>query len=276
MKKGLWSYIKAAFNARPLGMPIPPNWIGIAAFGLLGLTSWGFWVLGAGLELAYLYTLAHSARFRSFVDAQAPAGAGGAAQDRAQEILARLDPAHRARYGRLEGRCEELLRAQPAHAAGLEMQQEGLNDLLWLYLRLLRARQAMQALFDEAGQARPARLASRLQELERRRAAATNEALQKSIASQIDLLAQRAANHAEAQQKLQYLDAELERIEQQVELLREQNMLAEGGRPVGQRIDIASASLNETSQWVREQEELYGDVDDLVDEAPPLLRVSSR
>ena len=47
MKKGLWSYIKAAFNARPLGMPIPPNWIGIAAFGLLGLTSWGFWVLGA-------------------------------------------------------------------------------------------------------------------------------------------------------------------------------------------------------------------------------------
>ena len=53
-------------------------------------------------------------------------------------------------------------------------------------------------------------------------------------------------------------------------------MLAEGGRPVGQRIDIASASLNETSQWVREQEELYGDVDDLVDEAPPLLRISSR
>jgi hypothetical protein len=276
MKNGLWSYIKAAFNARPLGMPIPPNWIGIAAFGLLGLMSWGFWVLGAGLELAYLYTLAHSARFRGFVDGQTPAGAAGASQDRAQEILARLDPAHRARYGRLEGRCEALLSAQPAHAAGLEMQHDGLNDLLWLYLRLLRARQAMQALFDEAGQARPARLASRLQELERRRAAATNEALQQSIASQIDLLARRAANHAEAQQKLQYLDAELERIEQQVELLREQNVLAEGGRPVGQRIDVASASLNETSQWVREQEELYGDVDDLVDEAPPLLRISSR
>jgi hypothetical protein len=276
MKKGLWSYIKAAFNAKPLGMPIPPNWIGIAAFGLLGLTSWGFWVLGAGLELGYLYALAHSARFRAFVDGHAPEAAHGAPEERAEQILARLDPNHRARYGRLEKRCHDLLRAQPTHAAGLEMQQEGLNHLLWLYLRLLRARQAMQAMFDEAGQARPARLASRLQELAARRAAATNEALQKSIASQIDLLERRAENHAEAQQKLQYLDSELERIEQQVELLREQNVLAEGGRPVGKRIDIASASLDETSQWVREQEELYGDPDDLIDEAPALLRASSK
>ena len=30
------SYLAAAFNARPLGMPMPPNWFGLAAFGLLG------------------------------------------------------------------------------------------------------------------------------------------------------------------------------------------------------------------------------------------------
>ena len=42
------SYLAAAFNARPLGMPIPPNWFGIAAFGLLGaLVNPGLWLIGA-------------------------------------------------------------------------------------------------------------------------------------------------------------------------------------------------------------------------------------
>ncbi len=30
------SYLAAAFNARPFGMPVPPNWFGVAAFALLG------------------------------------------------------------------------------------------------------------------------------------------------------------------------------------------------------------------------------------------------
>ena len=42
------SYWWAAFNAKPLGMPVPPNWFGIAAFGLLGLALVGllvYWML---------------------------------------------------------------------------------------------------------------------------------------------------------------------------------------------------------------------------------------
>ena len=64
-------YLWAAFNARPLGMPLPPNWFGLGALGLLGaFISPGFWVLGVGLELAYLALLARNARFRRTVDAQ--------------------------------------------------------------------------------------------------------------------------------------------------------------------------------------------------------------
>ena len=36
VRPGFWQYVKAAFNARPIGMFVPPNWIGLAAFGLLG------------------------------------------------------------------------------------------------------------------------------------------------------------------------------------------------------------------------------------------------
>ena len=34
--RGFFDYVGAAFNARPFGMFVPPNWIGLGAFGLLG------------------------------------------------------------------------------------------------------------------------------------------------------------------------------------------------------------------------------------------------
>ncbi len=66
------SYLAAAFNARPFGMPIPPNWFGIGAFGLLGaLVNPGLWLIGPGLEGFYLWTLSRNKRFRAVVDAKA-------------------------------------------------------------------------------------------------------------------------------------------------------------------------------------------------------------
>ena len=58
-KPGFVDYVSAAFNARPFGMFVAPNWVGLAAVGLLGVVNPGFWVLGAGLELGYLLTLVH-------------------------------------------------------------------------------------------------------------------------------------------------------------------------------------------------------------------------
>jgi len=63
-KSGFLDYVRAAFNARPFGMFVAPNWIGLGAFGLLGLMNPGFWVLGAGLELGYLLTLSTNPRFQ--------------------------------------------------------------------------------------------------------------------------------------------------------------------------------------------------------------------
>ena len=51
VKSNFWTYLKAAFNARPFGMFIAPNWIGLAAIGLLGLTNPGFWLVGAAMGM---------------------------------------------------------------------------------------------------------------------------------------------------------------------------------------------------------------------------------
>ena len=69
-KPGFLQYLTAAFNARPFGMVVAPNWVGLAAAGLLGLANPGFWVLGAGLELGYLLVLATNERFRRIVAAR--------------------------------------------------------------------------------------------------------------------------------------------------------------------------------------------------------------
>ena len=49
MKPGFGDYVREAFNARPIGMFVPPNWIGLGLFGLLGIINPGFWLIGAGL-----------------------------------------------------------------------------------------------------------------------------------------------------------------------------------------------------------------------------------
>ena len=83
------SYLAAAFNARPLGMPIPPNWFGLAAFGLLGaLINPGLWLIGAGVEGLYLWWLSRNERFRNTVDA---AAGFTDSTSRYENLLAHLD-----------------------------------------------------------------------------------------------------------------------------------------------------------------------------------------
>ena len=68
-KPGFFYYVAAAFNARPFGMFVAPNWVGVAAAGLLGVLNPGFWVVGAGLELGYLFLLSTNSRFQRTVAA---------------------------------------------------------------------------------------------------------------------------------------------------------------------------------------------------------------
>src|SRR5262245_38612988 len=105
-KPGFLDYITAAFNARPWGMFVAPNWIGLGAFGLLGATlDPGFWVVGAGLELGYLLLLATNPRFQRVVAAQPLSEATAGWNQRIQLLLGRLDPADRRLYDLFAQRC---------------------------------------------------------------------------------------------------------------------------------------------------------------------------
>jgi hypothetical protein len=93
--------------------------------------------------------------------------------------------------------------------------------------------------------------------------------LRKSVSGQAEILQQRIEKRQEARAKIDFLQSELTRIEEQAELLREQAVLTTDPELISQRIDQVAATLGGTSQWIREQQQIYGAVEDLLVEAPP-------
>jgi hypothetical protein len=272
-KPGFFSYIAAAFNARPFGMFVAPNWVGIAAVGILGIANPGFWVLGAGLEIGYLLTLATNSRFQRTVAAKQVSSAGNEWDQKITEALERLKPRDRERYVAFADRCKSIidlqLQSAPAGAPGLEAQADGLGRLSWMYLRLLVAQHVIEHVIGENGA--ESDLAARLQNLERRASdKALDEDLRRSLTGQAEILRQRIDRRGEAQRKRAYIDAEIARIEQQVELIREQAALSTDPELLSQRIDEITATLGGTSQWIRDQQQVYGAMEDLLSDAPPM------
>ncbi len=276
MKPGLWDYVKAAFSARPIGMFIPPNWIGLAVFAFLGTLNPGFLIIGAGLELGYLALLATKPRFQRLV--------GGARLSRTQhqwqakldQLVAQLGKGDQVRYRALEARCRSILEQQLQGTTlppDLDFQAGGLGRLTWMYLRLLLTRQSIDRIIREStgpsldGE----RLEERLQKLqERLKEESLSDELRRSLTGQIEILQQRLEKRREAREKLAFVDAELVRIQDQVELLREQGVLSTDPEMVSQRIDEIATALGGTTDWIREQQKIYGVMEDLLAEPPPL------
>jgi len=250
-------YLWAACNARPLGMPIPPNWFGLAAFALLGaFVSPGFWLFGAGLELAYLALLARNPRFRRSVDAAQAQPADPAGQ-RYEATLALLDDSQRQCQQRIEARAREVLQLlsrsplMASHAASLE-------QLVWLNLRLLAAGQALSVVADTAAR-ESAELQQQEEQIEARLASSElNDELRRSLEQQKQVIDARQAAHAEGLRRKEQVDAELQRIEQQIALIREQTLLATDEEQIGLALNALTSSFNEASRWLNSQRDLIG------------------
>jgi hypothetical protein len=278
MKLGFWKYLKAAFNARPFGMLIPPNWIGLALFGLLGLMNPGFWVIGAGLELGYLLALVTNGRFQRAIQARQSAVSEDQWSGKVEELVGKLSDSDQRRYVALLARCRSILEQQgPTPGSdetsiphGLESQRGSLSRLAWLYLRLLLMRQAIDKVLVDDTDPGNRRLENRIADLQKRLAdESINDDLRRSLTSQLEILEQRKAQREEGAEKLAFLEAELTRIHEQVELIREQAVLSTDPELLSQRIDEIATTLGGTSQWIRDQQQVYGVMEDLVAEPPP-------
>ena len=158
MSPGAWDYVRKAFNARPIGMFVPPNWIGLGVFALLGLINPGFWVLGLGLELGYLWVLSSHPRFQRLAAASMRLEANRQWQAKMEAAVRQLGAEDQQKYRFLEARCRSLLEQQQQIGAaalwgGLRglacSSQQGRQQILCAALlrlgggRLIRAQQSL-------------------------------------------------------------------------------------------------------------------------------------
>jgi hypothetical protein len=213
-------------------MPVPPNWFGIGAFGLLGaMVNPGLWLIGLGLEGLYLWALSRNRRFRNTVDAAAGVDDN---TSRYEALLTQLDPQSRDHQYDIEREAAEivaLLQRSEAHVS----QIADVRQLAWLHLKLLTARAAFLAVIEAADRAR-----GELDEQERRcrvRLADGNpdDELRRSLEQQLAVIQSRRAAHGDAGRRRELVDAELGRLRQQVSLVREQALLATDENNMGSR-----------------------------------------
>jgi hypothetical protein len=268
---GKRSYLAAAFNARPFGMPVPPNWFGVVAFALLGaFVSPGFWLIGAGLEGLYLWALSQNPRFRAVVDST-PGETNWS--DRYRSLIETLDAVAREQQDHMEHQAAEIVELL-SRTGATDLQMSDVRQLAWLHLKLLAARASILQVLASA-----AREHRNLEEQERRvidrlSSVQEDDDLKRSLEQQLEVIRSRRAAHADANRRRELLDAELERLRQQASLVREQALLATDERSAATSLDALSASLNEANRWLKDQRELFSGLDALTDEPPPadLLR----
>jgi hypothetical protein len=276
-----WDYVKQAVlrpvRSRALGA-LPLTQMLLAGFGLAGLFNPGFWLLGLALLVSLVGGRSSSERFQKLVRAELLAAQRSAQSEGTSDRLGRLyrvlEPASQARYRALFDQCREILGIS-GRGSGPEsltdLRAGSLNQLLLLFLRLLSSRELIGAMLKRVDRSA---LEQELASLRGRLAAAEADGpLARSLQATLDIQEQRLANLATASGNLDLIDAELERIEQQVRLVREESAVSGGPEMLSGRLDAVSSSLRETSRWMDQHADLFSDLASSEIDSPALPRL---
>jgi len=254
-----FKYLWHAFNARPFRMPVPPLWFAAILTGLLGyfINPALYWAGSAALIL-FTGIVASNRRFQNLVEATQGESGDEAKDDERQQLLKRLDRESGERQARLEQQCQELERVLAGAKAGDE-HIRGVWQLAQLHLRLLVTRNAAADVLDRSG---GDALSKQIAKLNQRSAQPDNDPdLREALEDQRQVVEKRLAMQQEAKRRQQLLDAELDRIQEQIALIREQALLTTDPAGIRRSVDSLSTFLNESGRWLQEQEAIFGNMD---------------
>ncbi|MCB1033892.1 MAG: hypothetical protein KDD47_08680 [Acidobacteria bacterium] len=274
---GYWDYLKEAFKRKPrvplLGR-IPLNGLALAAFAVLGLANPGFWFLGAAGEAAFLLLVAGNERFQKLIEAERLVEARRQYEAKLRQSVSRLSRPSQERYGRLLDQCREVMgisETLEGSSGGLNSLRTGsLNQLLSIFLRLLSSREVIQ---QNMSRVERKALEADIQRLEKQlREAPPESPLVRSLGGTLEIQKRRLENLDRALDSLRVINAEMERIEQQVVLIREESAVGGKAELLSDRLDSVTSTLQETNRWMEQNAELIGDLGgSLLDETAPEL-----
>lgn len=269
-----WELVVEAFHRKPPSRrmgAVPWNKIALAAVAILGVGNPGFWLAGVAGELIYLYASATSPRFRNLVRAKRLEAERTTAEQQTGKWLGELTGEGRTRFQALADNCRQVQSTyetlRPGGLSVLDEQRwKGLDQLLFLFLRLQVSLELLQRQMSTIS---PRELQQEVEALraELARTPEASEALKRSKQSLLELKEKRLGNLGRAAEARQVLASELQRIEQQVELLREEAAISRNADSLSAKIDSVAGILSENDSWMRAHEEILSDLG--VESGPP-------
>jgi hypothetical protein len=285
---------------------------GVAGAALTPLPGVLLPLVAAG-ELTYLAGLVGMPRFRAAIDAKVHSQARQKAdaapakpQQSLLDMLGGLPSDARRRFERLHARCVEMrsiavgVRGTAGDAVGAEeIRTPGLDRLLWLFLRLLLSKTALDRFLSTMNDQE---IKTRLEQLRKDLAAAQtpstssgqapstssgqapstssgpaqkDERVIRSLQDSVAMAELRLDNFGRAKKNAQFVTIELDRIEGKIQALAEMAVNRQDPDFLSTQVDSAAESMRQTEKAVSELQHLTGLADEL-QEPPPILESDLR
>ena len=233
--------------------------------------------LVAAGELTYLGLAVGNRRLRNVVDARLAAPAASPPQtEQLQRILSALGREDAERFQSLRRHCMELHRLgeqfrggpAPGEAAFTRMRSDSLDRLLWVFLKLLYSKDALDRFLDATDRAGLLRSkADAEKRLAQAQKAGRSEELLRSLQDNLETVGQRLANFERACENRELIAAELDRIEQKISAISEMSLSARDPSDISSQVDGIAAGVSATEEALRGIDVLPT----LQDDSPPPL-----
>jgi hypothetical protein len=280
-KRTFWNYIQAAFKN-------PWHLLVLGAGTVAGLISGhadvALPIVAAG-EMIYLTSLAGHPRFQHYVDhyqnVVTSSQSNEVARKRFDDMYQGLDDRARRAFDELRGRCLSV--SELAETGGkidplAAEQLQGINKLLWVYLKLLHTKARLERFFASTDEREIEQL---LADSRRRLAglpndATTNPITEKKKKTLEDTLATaeaRKGNLKRAQENHEFVELELQRISAKLSGVVELAANRSDPAALTTEVDDAARSVVSTEQMMSELQMFTGITQEEEGEAPEILAV---
>jgi hypothetical protein len=212
-------------------------------------------------EAAYLGLLASHPKFQKYVNAQehkansaTTSKASGAAL---RQILTALPSSSLARFERLRGRCLELRQiAADLKRTGADtgpdlsfdsMQMEGLDKLLWIFIRLLFTQYSLGKFLErtnvERMQVDIRQIEARLKDLDPQDQTSHTQKIRRTLEDNLQTSHDRLANYQKAQANYELVGLELDRLENKINSLAELAINRQEPDFIAGQVDAVAGSM---------------------------------
>jgi hypothetical protein len=239
-------------------------------------------------ECAYLGLLGTHPKFQRYVDAQEAAQLRNrnsrSVEQTLRQILQSLAPPAMSRFEQLRSRCHELRQiaadlnktsadVDPAPLDSLHL--EGLDRLLWIFLRLLYTQQSLTRFLERTSveriQAEIRQVEAKLRNLPADDTSPHAQKIRHALQDTLQTGKDRQANVEKARSNLELLELELNRLENKIKSLAELAVNRQEPEFISGQVDQVAESMLETEKTMNDLRFATG-LGPLEDDAPELLR----